>query len=186
MNAHGDASMAGSAAGGHPAERMYEYHVWANRRVFDHLKTLPKGVVHQEIASVFPSIHAVLRHMYRVDALWLDVMRERSTEEIMAAVQRLEAELAGLPLEELEARVDALAGDYRSFFREVGDLDRPVAAEHPRLGRLETRVSELVRHVCNHGTYHRGNITAMLRQMGHPGVPTDYVFFLMASGARQP
>ncbi|MEH7531611.1 DinB family protein, partial [Priestia megaterium] len=30
----------------------------------------------------------------------------------------------------------------------------------------------------NHGTYHRGNITAMLRQLGHPGVMTDYVLYL--------
>ncbi|MEC5258611.1 DinB family protein [Bacillus amyloliquefaciens] len=29
----------------------------------------------------------------------------------------------------------------------------------------------------NHGTYHRGNISAMLHQMGYKGVPTDYIFF---------
>ncbi|MFC0332820.1 DinB family protein [Paenibacillus sepulcri] len=29
--------------------------------------------------------------------------------------------------------------------------------------------------LVNHGTYHRGNITAILRQLGHPGTPTDYV-----------
>ncbi|WP_313897918.1 DinB family protein [Brevibacillus sp. FSL L8-0520] len=35
-----------------------------------------------------------------------------------------------------------------------------------------------MQHVVNHGTYHRGNIAAMLRQQGYAGVPTDYVFYL--------
>ncbi|UFJ42599.1 hypothetical protein LOK74_08945 [Brevibacillus humidisoli] len=41
-----------------------------------------------------------------------------------------------------------------------------------------TSYSEVVQHVVNHGTYHCGNLTAMLRQMGYAGVPTDCEFFL--------
>ncbi|MEK3724277.1 DinB family protein [Paenibacillus sp. FSL H8-0034] len=46
--------------------------------------------------------------------------------------------------------------------------------------KLNVPLVELVQHVVNHGTYHRGNITAMLRQLGHKGVPTDYIFYLYA------
>nr|WP_255679561.1 DinB family protein [Brevibacillus humidisoli] len=49
---------------------------------------------------------------------------------------------------------------------------------HPRFGELMTSYSEVVQHVVNHGTYHCGNLTAMLRQMGYAGVPTDCEFFL--------
>jgi uncharacterized damage-inducible protein DinB len=51
--------------------------------------------------------------------------------------------------------------------------------EHPQYGRLDTSISEIVQHVVNHGTYHRGNLTAMLRQQGHPGIATDYLFYLL-------
>ncbi len=51
-------------------------------------------------------------------------------------------------------------------------------SEHPNFGRLETQLSELVQHVVNHGTYHRGNFTTMLRQLGHQGASTDYIFYL--------
>jgi uncharacterized damage-inducible protein DinB len=35
-----------------------------------------------------------------------------------------------------------------------------------------------MQHVVNHGTYHRGNITAMLRQLGSKGISTDFIFYL--------
>ena len=38
----------------------------------------------------------------------------------------------------------------------------------------ETSLSEMVMHIVTHATYHRGNITSMLRQMGHASVTTDY------------
>lgn len=35
----------------------------------------------------------------------------------------------------------------------------------------------MVLHVVNHGTYHRGNISAMLHQLGDSSVMTDYAFY---------
>jgi uncharacterized damage-inducible protein DinB len=35
----------------------------------------------------------------------------------------------------------------------------------------------MVRHVVNHGTYHRGQVAAMLRQLGYSPPPTDYLVF---------
>ncbi|NHM32597.1 DinB family protein [Neobacillus terrae] len=32
--------------------------------------------------------------------------------------------------------------------------------------------------MANHGTYHRGNITAMLWSLGHKSTSTDYIYFL--------
>ena len=43
----------------------------------------------------------------------------------------------------------------------------------------------MILHVVNHGTYHRGNITAMLRQMGYASVPTDYGIYLYINKSKQ-
>ncbi len=51
------------------------------------------------------------------------------------------------------------------------DLDKKISPEHPQFGRLDTHLSELVQHVVNHGTYHRGSLTAMIRQQGYSSVP---------------
>lgn len=171
----------GNASGG--VEHMYDYHVWSNRRVFAHLKTLPTGAAEREITSVFPSVIDVLRHVYRADELWLDVMRGLPTEQARERAGQAGEMVRSADLEQLEARFEDLASRYRECLRAERFLERPVAWVHPRAGRLDTTAAELLRQVCNHGTYHRGNITAMLRQMGHPGVPTDYVLFLMSAGA---
>lgn len=64
------------------------------------------------------------------------------------------------------------------------DLDKSMTITHPRYGRLDTRFSDILQHVVNHGTYHRGNITAMLRQLGYSGIPTDFVFYLFKQQSR--
>lgn len=164
----------------HRALELYDYHVWANNRVFERLKELPADICHQPVQSVFPSIFEVLVHIYLVDTTWLGVMRGDGFGEIRALVVRLQDETKGKSIEEMEVLFVELSKQYNAFFDCQEDLDRPVSGEHPRFGRLETRLSQLVQHVVNHGTYHRGNITAMLRQLGHAGVPTDYVFYLYA------
>ena len=44
-----------------------------------------------------------------------------------------------------------------------------------------TRVSlaHLMQHLANHSTYHRGQITLMLRQLGAEPLPTDFSLFLI-------
>jgi uncharacterized damage-inducible protein DinB len=167
----------GHSAGG--ADQLYEYHVWSNRRVFAHLRALPAGVAEQQVASVFPTVIDVLRHLCRADELWLGVLRGLPTEEARARAAQLAERMQAADLDQLEARFENLAGRYREFLSGERPLERPVVWIHPRSGRLETTAGELLRQVCNHGTYHRGNITAMLRQMGHHGVPTDYVLYLL-------
>lgn len=162
----------------HRVLHLYGYHVWANRRVFTHLKSLPPEVPYTEIPSVLPSIAQTLVHMYVVDTLWLQAMMGRSFQEGRASVPQVVAEIDGKSIAEMEELFSTLAGRYETFLRSQEDLDRELTIEHPQYGRLTTRLSDLVQHVVNHGTYHRGNITAMLRQRGHPGVPTDYVFYL--------
>jgi len=159
--------------------RMYDYHVWANDTVFQHLKTLPSDIPLREIQSVFPSVFETLVHICKTDNLWLQVMKGYIFEEVVAFAGPFEAEAKKKSLSELEILFATIADQYRAFFQQLQDIEADMTLTHPRFGTITTRFSELVRHVANHGTYHRGNITAMLRQLGHPGVPTDYIKYLL-------
>ncbi|MFM1654158.1 DinB family protein [Brevibacillus sp. B_LB10_24] len=161
----------------HNALELYDYHLWANQKVFQHLKELPQEVLHQEIQSVFPTLFAALVHIYRVENVWLLGMSSASYEEIVAVNNRITEETEGKSLEEIEQLFAGIADRYQSFFADK-DLDAVKAYPHPQFGTLMASYADIIQHLVNHGTYHRGNITAMLRQLGYAGVPTDYVFYL--------
>jgi uncharacterized damage-inducible protein DinB len=96
----------------------------------------------------------------------------------------LQEETKDRSIEDIEAMYLELTEQYQAFFDQQEDMDKLITSEHPHYGKLETELLQLVQHVVNHGTYHRGNITTMLRQLGHPGVSTDYIFYLFAEGAK--
>lgn len=160
------------------AIQLYDFHKWSNIRVFSRLKELPKELYTNEIESVFPSLSHVMVHMYLTDALWLKVIKRDSFERIMAYLGEAQKETENRSMEELERMFAKLANEYELFLKDNRDAERAFTIEHPMYGKLETNVFELVQHVANHGTYHRGNITAMLRQQGVPGVSLDYVIYL--------
>ncbi|MGG1658318.1 DinB family protein [Brevibacillus sp. NRS-1366] len=161
----------------HEALRLYDYHLWANEKVFQRLQEVPKEVCEQEVPSVFPTITKTLHHMLLTDYVWLLAMQGESYEKVGQVVGQFSGETAGKDVEELREKFSELAKKFRDFFRQI-DLDATSAYSHPEMGTIHARYSDIVQHVINHGTYHRGNISAMLRQLGHAGVSSDYVYYL--------
>lgn len=166
----------------HEALRLYEYHVWANEKVFERLQEVPEGVSEQEVPSVFPTITQTLAHMLKTDYVWLLAMKGESYEEVGPKVGVLLQELKGKNVHELRKLFAESAQQFRDFFGQIS-MEDTSAYTHPALGTVHARYADIVQHVANHGTYHRGNISAMLRQMGHAGASSDYIFYLFETSA---
>jgi len=97
----------------------------------------------------------------------------------MSAIGRLKREVKGAGPDRVKQLYGEVAEGYRAFLKREEALDQALTVKHPRYGELKTRPSDLVEHVANLGTYHRGHITAMLlRQQGHAGIPSNYVISL--------
>lgn len=158
---------------------------WANGQIFNLLKALPKDVCGKEIQSVFSSISSVLAHVYLSDLGWIEVFGGKDMEHALTLQAQLKEEMEAKGLEEMEANFLKLAERYKLFFSQLEGSDKPLKIENPNGDIMETSVFAQVPHVVNHGTYHRGNITAMLRQMDYASVPTDYglYLYLKQSGA---
>ncbi|QRG68001.1 DinB family protein [Brevibacillus choshinensis] len=161
----------------HDSLRLYEYNLWANERVFQRLQELPPEVCDQEIQSVFPTIMKTLKHILLTDHVWLLAMKGDSYENVGKTVGRLSQELEGRCLEEIHAGFLEVAEKFKDFFSQI-DLDATAPYSHPAMGIIQAPYSDIIQHVVNHGTYHRGNISAMLRQLGHAGASHDYIYFL--------
>src|SRR5699024_4458828 len=154
--------------------QWYDYNEWANRQIFGRLKELPKDVYRQKLQSVFSSISRVLAHVYLSDLGWIEVFQGKDMNHALMLQEQLKEETESKELEEMEAMFLKLSDRYKLFFNLLGGSDKPLELENPNGDLMKTSVFEQVPHVTNHGTYPRGNITAMLRQLGYASVPTDY------------
>lgn len=158
---------------------IYDYNTWANTTILNHLKQLPNGTCNEIIKSVFPSIFDTLMHIYIVDRGWYSVLTKEYVsddyETIKKSVEKLIAQTKDNSLEEFEQKQNQLSKNFRDFIEnndmEIKDIFSSVSMKYV----------DIIQHIVNHGTYHRGNITAMLHQLGHPGVGTDYSLYLYHS-----
>ncbi|KHF32949.1 DinB family protein [Paenibacillus sp. P1XP2] len=91
---------------------------------------------------------------------------------------REELENGSLP--ELETKFKRLSEACSRFLRAQEDLEKRVMLNNPYAGSRETSLAEIVMQIVTHGTYHKGNISTMLRQTGNSSVMTDYIYYLYA------
>lgn len=162
----------------HPALKMYNYHVWANGVIIDRLKELPKEIYHKEIQSGFSSVSKVLSHIYLTDYAWFDIISGKSMNEAMAFMNQLREQVETKSIEEMEKIFLDLSERNKALLNSQEDIEKLIVVDNPYAGLLETSISESVLHVVTHGSYHRGNIATMLRQMGHTSVMQDFGLYL--------
>ncbi|MGD8188451.1 DinB family protein [Brevibacillus ginsengisoli] len=165
--------------------KMYDYHVWANQTMLNYLKELPPDTYKQEVQSVFPSISKAMAHIYMVDTLWIEVLCGKSLTEAFPLSNQVKEAAESASIEELQAMFDDLSKKYQAFFSQEPDIERKVILDNPYTRKRVTSLAEMLMQVVNHGTYHRGNVSAMLRQLGHASTMTEYALFWYQDDAEE-
>ncbi|MEE3951721.1 DinB family protein [Peribacillus frigoritolerans] len=160
-----------------PVLEMYSYHAWANGVIIDRLNELPEHIYHKEIQSGFSSVSKVLSHIYLTDYAWFDIISGISMDEAMASSSELKEEVEKRSIEEMKKTFIDLYERNKAILG-TEDMEKVMVVDNPYAGSLETTISESVLHVVTHGSYHRGNIATMLRQMGHTSVMQDFGLYL--------
>ncbi|WP_276355349.1 DinB family protein [Cohnella caldifontis] len=149
---------------------LYDYNIWANGRILGHLKTLPEDVFHREVNLGFKSVADVIGHIAAADEVWLTRL-EGSSPSSLASKPFANVEEAERSMHRIQSRI-------RQILSSVDDMEQPVIYRNTKGDEFRNSISEIARHVVNHGTYHRGNVSTILRALGHTGVQTDYIAYL--------
>jgi uncharacterized damage-inducible protein DinB len=95
----------------------------------------------------------------------------------MVSVRRLSEEAKGQSLEVMEKFYRETSVKFKALLDEL-DMDVHMEYTHPHHGTLKATYADIMQHAVNHGTYHRGNIAAMLRQIGFCGYEYRLCFFI--------
>jgi uncharacterized damage-inducible protein DinB len=140
---------------------LIDYHYWARDRMLAAVEALTADDFTKPLGNSFASIRDTVVHTYLAEWIWMqrwkgvspgaapDTSGYGDVASVRSAWQVLEAEVrayvAGLEGERTNERID-----YRN------------------LAGVATNSSRwtMVQHVVNHASYHRGQVTTMMRQLG--------------------
>ncbi|MCM3457244.1 DinB family protein [Heyndrickxia oleronia] len=159
------------------AKNMYKYHVWANKVLLERINELPNNVLYEEVSSSYPNIAQTFSHIYVVDVMWLQVLKGMDMQEALEASMVILEKANSYSLDEFVKYFEELALQYEEWMTSQRDLEQKINLNNPWSGARETAYSEILFHVANHGTYHRGNITTMLRQLGYASTMNDFCLY---------
>jgi len=147
------------------------YHYWANQRLLTAILRLNPQQYDQDLGSSFPSIRATLAHLLNAETVWLG----RLTGEALPPVTPADiptAAAAGQRWAELEAAYIGLLGTLGEAFQ-----GRTLTVRTSKGQEFLHSRAEVLQHLVNHGTYHRGQIATMLRQVGEAPPSTDLILY---------
>ncbi len=158
---------------------LVSYKAWADRLVHERVAALEPGVADAPQPIIFGSIRRTLNHLLAMDKVW-------------------RANLEGVP-HGLTSRnpdecppLEIIAADQAAFDRWLAtyvdglgqsEIDDPISFTFIGGGEGRMTRGEIILHLVNHSTYHRGHIADMLYNAGHRPPTTDLPVFLReASG----
>ncbi len=159
---------------------LYDYNEWANERVIRMLRSLPEADYVREMGGGWPSIRATLVHVAGATDAWAGRFAGKDV-----LVLPKESDLPGL--EDAAALLVAAQRKHRELLKTFTPEKLAAPFRWKNLaGEVRTApTGVVVRHVVNHQTYHRGQISAMVRRLGVKPVSTDMVVWgIEISGTR--
>ena len=150
------------------------YNVWANQRIAECITKLSEEQVNRVLVSSFTSIYATILHLWDAEAIWWQRLKMQEQLEIPGtAFTGTAVELCNNLLKQSKQ------------WKDWTDLATEAAMEHEFIYRntkkeqFKQPVHEIMMHLFNHQSYHRGQLVTMFRQVGFTEIPNlDYISFV--------
>jgi uncharacterized damage-inducible protein DinB len=152
---------------------MLDYHYWARDRLLAALDTLSPEQLTRDLGSSFKSIHETMVHTYAAEWAWHSRWHGSSPTALLPADQFPDLASIRNAWQELE-------GKMRRFVDGLGDDGVERVHDYTLLSGQagSTPLWQMLQHVVNHASYHRGQVTTMLRQLGAaPAKPMDMIAY---------
>ena len=147
----------------HPDDlrRLLDYHYWARDRALDAVGALSPEQFTQNLRNSFGSIRDTLVHIYSAEWIWYSRWQGESPTAML--------DPAGFPdVAALRRTWHEHERKMRAFFAELdaAGLERVLEYKSMAGEPMASMLWHMLQHVVNHATYHRGQITTLLRQLG--------------------
>ena len=151
---------------------LYDFNAWAHHRTLDASAALTGEQFTRNLGSSYGSVRDTLTHLMGGEWFWLERWHGRSPGALP-------------PTEELTDRASLRARWAASEQKLLQFVAGCTAEDLARVQHYRTTEGQpnaqplwqMLQHLANHGSYHRGQITSMLRQLGAVPAATDLILF---------
>jgi uncharacterized damage-inducible protein DinB len=148
---------------------FYDYNQYANERLLEVMADVSDDAARDVIATLAHVAAAQINWLER----WQGGVNKQSTVEIQDSIRTVSQ------LRELFGRSHAGLREYIATLTDA-QLDRPLLYKDSVGDPYERVLWQLMTHVANHGTYHRGEVAAALTALGHSPGDLDFVYWAQA------
>lgn len=153
---------------------LAHYKAWTNEIVYSTVAALPEGEATKPRATHFKSMLHTLNHVYVIDNIFRAHLQGRPHSYTARNTP------THPPLAELWESVKTMDRWYIDYFGKLSDaqLAERVHFHYVDGGEGAMTRQEILLHLVNHGTYHRGFVGDMLNQCGVVPRSSDLTVFL--------
>ena len=151
---------------------LYEYDIWADLKLLEVIGTLNNDLYKKDLGSSFGGVHGTLVHVLSADRIWLSRWTEKTAASLKAG---------DFPtVDVLKKQWDAYHCEIGNFVRGLPEdkLNEPLRYTDFKGNSYSYPLCQQMQHKVNHSTYHRGQVVALLRQMGEKVVSTDLINYI--------
>lgn len=152
-------------------QQLALYNTWANNLLLGAIKDLPQEFHEKETASSFNSLQKTILHMWNAESIWWQRMKlqERINEPMENFKGNLQDAITGLAEQNRQ---------WKEWIANASDhqLNHVFQYQNKKGEQFKQPLYKMLVHLFNHGTYHRGQLVTMLRQLGINKIPqTDFI-----------
>lgn len=147
-----------------------DYNYWARDRQLQACASLSAEQFLRPIGGSFPSMRDTLAHMVAVEWIWLERWRRKSPTGLIPAHE--------FPsLSAVQERWKAVELEMRAYLAGLDEatLARPLTCVNTRGQKWTYPLWRMMVHLLNHQSYHRGQVTTLLRMLGVQPPPVDFL-----------
>jgi uncharacterized damage-inducible protein DinB len=166
--------------------QLATYNEWMNRKLYGAAAALPAERLHEDRGAFFGSVFGTLNHLVIADLIWFkriaanlpgfaslqcvdDLPRPTSLDHRLCATL---SELDALRIQ-LDAAINAFCAEVQP-----SQLEGALTWTSMKGVANRKRLGDVLLHVFNHQTHHRGQATTLFSQLGVDVGPTDLLLLL--------
>lgn len=160
-------------------QTLVDYHYWARDRLLDAVERLTPEQFTRDLGNSFSSIRDTVVHLFAADWIWCSRWEGESPQTMPASGAFPDIATLRRVWREHEHRV-------RAVLDKLGaDGVGRVIEYRTTNGQPQAQLFwQMLQHLVNHGSYHRGQVTTMIRQMkAVPPKSMDLIAFYRERGA---